>query len=121
MFTSQGRLDPGRLIRLIWGLVTVTVTGVLLASGGLEALQTISILAAFPFMVLMMFMAGGLLHALRDERRQQELHEALLRERLQRLLDERDRQDTVDALPPRAPAPAQGGADGGRLTASRDG
>lgn len=70
----------------------MTVTGVLLASGGLEALQTISIWAAFPFMVLMMFMAGGLLHALRDERRQQELHEVLLRERLQRLLDERDRQ-----------------------------
>jgi len=107
MFTSQGRLDPDRLIRLIWGLVTVTVTEVLLASGGLEALQTISILAAFPFMVLMMFMAGALLHALRDERRQQELHEALLRERLQRLLGERGRQDTVDALPPRVPA--QGG------------
>lgn len=104
MFTSRGKLDPGRPTRLIWGLVTVAVTGVLLAGGGLEALQTISIVAAFPFMVLMMFMAGALLHALRNERRQQELHEALLRERLQRLLDERDRQGSVDTLPPRAPA-----------------
>lgn len=104
MFTSHGRLDPGRPTRLIWGLVTVTVTGVLLAGGGLEALQTISIVAAFPFMVLMMFMAGALLHALRNEQRQKELHEALLRERLQRLLDERDRQGSVETLPPRAPA-----------------
>jgi len=59
MFTSHGRLDPGRPTRLIWGVVTVAATGVLLASGGLEALQTISIIAAFPFMVLMLWMAGA--------------------------------------------------------------
>lgn len=90
MFTSHGRLDPGRPIRLLWGLVTVAATGVLLASGGLDALQTISILAAFPFMVLMVFMAAALLHALRNEQRQKELHEALLRERVQRLIEEYD-------------------------------
>jgi glycine betaine transporter len=90
MFTSEGRLNPGRPTRLTWGVVTVLVTGVLLASGGLGALQTISIIAAFPFMVLMIFMAASLLRAFRDEQRQQELHEALLRERLQRMLEEHD-------------------------------
>jgi len=90
MFTSRGRLNPGRPTRLTWGVVTVLVTGVLLASGGLQALQTISIIAAFPFMLLMIFMATSLLRAFRDEQRQQELHEALLRERLQRLLEEHD-------------------------------
>ncbi|MFA7526526.1 MAG: BCCT family transporter [Ottowia sp.] len=90
MFTSQGRLNPGRPTRLIWGVVTALVTGVLLASGGLEALQTISIIAALPFMVLMIFMAASLLRAFQAEQRQKELREALLRERVQRLLAEHD-------------------------------
>lgn len=98
MFTSKGVLTPARTTRVIWGVVQVLVVSVLLMSGGLAALQTISIVAAFPFMVLMVFMAGSLLRALRDERRQMELHEALLRERLQRLIDEHE-------------APAQGHDD----------
>ncbi|NEZ02581.1 BCCT family transporter [Wenzhouxiangella sp. XN201] len=95
MFTSRGKLNPGRPIRLIWGVVTVLVTGTLLVSGGLGALQTVSIIAAFPFMLLMIFMAASLLRAFRDEQRQKELHEALLQERIQRLLEEHDaeRQD----------------------------
>jgi len=88
MFTSKGVLNPTRMTRVIWGVVQVLVVAVLLMSGGLVALQTISIVAAFPFMLLMVFMARSLLGSLRNERRQTELHEALLRERLQRLLDE---------------------------------
>ncbi len=96
MFTSRGTLNPGRVIRLCWGVAITLVTGVLLVSGGLEALQTISIVAALPFMILMIFMAGALLKALRNERRQQELHEAILHERLQRLVD-------AETLRPRRP------------------
>jgi glycine betaine transporter len=83
-------LNPKRWSRLTWGIVQVSVAGVLLLSGGLEALQTISILAAFPFMVLMIFMAVALLKSLRNEQRQIELHEAMTRERLLRLLAEND-------------------------------
>jgi len=63
------------------------VAGVLLLSGGLAALQTISIVAALPFMILMIFMAASLLKALRGEIRQKELHDAIMYERLQKLLD----------------------------------
>jgi glycine betaine transporter len=116
MFTSNGRLNPGRPTRLTWGVVTVLVTGVLLVSGGLGALQTISIIAAFPFMVLMIFMATSLLRAFRDEQRQQELHEALLRERIQRLLEEHDAQrrdqgadeQSADGEEPRAGSEGRG-------------
>src|SRR5699024_4364733 len=90
MFTSQGRLNPARPTRLTWGVVTALVTGVLLASGGLEALQTISIIAALPFMVLMIFMAASLLRAFQAEQRQKELSEALLRERVLRMVAEHD-------------------------------
>ncbi|MES1945470.1 choline/carnitine/betaine transporter [Salinisphaera sp. PC39] len=89
MFTSKGVLEPGRLIRVTWGVLQVVVAGVLLLSGGLAALQTISILAAFPFMLLMIFMAGALLKSLREERRQWELHEAMVQAQIERLIEER--------------------------------
>jgi len=89
MFTSGGDLEPARWIRLVWGTVPVVVTGVLLLSGGLDALRTISILAAFPFILLMTFMAAALLRSLREERRQWELHEAILRAELERLVEAR--------------------------------
>jgi len=98
MFTSRGVLSPSRWIRVIWGLIQVLVAGVLLMSGGLAALQTISIVAAFPFMVLMIFMAASLLKALRNEMRQKELHEAILMERLQRLADAHEPTNTLESL-----------------------
>jgi glycine betaine transporter len=90
MFTSRGTLSPKRWLRVLWGVIQVLVAGVLLMSGGLAALQTISIVAAFPFMVLMIFMAAALLKSLRNEQRQEELHQALLRERIQRMLEEHE-------------------------------
>ncbi|SDU38566.1 BCCT family transporter [Halopseudomonas salegens] len=90
MFTSHGVLTPRRWSRLTWGLIQVLVAGVLLLSGGLVALQTISILAALPFMLLMIFMAISLLTALRNEQRQIELHAAVTHERLMRMLDAND-------------------------------
>jgi glycine betaine transporter len=90
MFSGGGALTPHRLLRLTWGVIQALVAGVLLLSGGLVALQTLSILAAFPFMVLMIFMASALLKALRNEARQRELHEALLLERMQRLVEEHE-------------------------------
>ncbi len=90
MFTSNGVLAPSRIMRLTWGVLQVLVAGVLLLSGGLIALQTISIIAAFPFMVLMIFMASSLLKALRNELRQKELREAILLERMQRFIEQQD-------------------------------
>jgi len=82
MFTTHGALDPQRWVRVLWGSVQVLVAGVLLASGGLAALQTISIVAAFPFMILMIFMAAALLRSLQEEQRLTERHEQELRARL---------------------------------------
>jgi len=90
MFTSQGTISPKPVMRVLWGVVQVMVAGVLLLSGGLEALQTTSILAALPFMILMIFMAASLLKSLREERRQAEFHEALQRSRFERMLEEHE-------------------------------
>lgn len=90
MFAGKGALVPKPWLRFVFGVTQVLVAGVLLLSGGLSSLQTISIVAAFPFMILMVFMANALLKSLRDEQRQIELHEALMRERLQRLIEEHE-------------------------------
>ncbi len=86
MFTGKGVLNPRRWIRITWGVTQVLVAAVLLMSGGLAALQTLSIVAAFPFMILMVFMAAALLHSLQDERRESELRERAMRRGLERLL-----------------------------------
>lgn len=88
MFTSHGRLDPGRLIRVVWGGLQLGVASVLLLGGGLEALQTLSIVAGFPFMVLMVFMAVGLYRGLAREVEDLELHDLVFKRRLEQLLAE---------------------------------
>lgn len=103
MFTSNGVLAPSRIMRLTWGVLQVLVAGVLLLSGGLVALQTISIVAAFPFMVLMIFMAASLLKALRNELRQKELREAIMFERMQRLIEQHDAEVEAQKAEPENP------------------
>ncbi|WP_022726872.1 BCCT family transporter [Fodinicurvata sediminis] len=64
---SMGDPEPPMVHRVIWGLSEGAVAAVLLAAGGLSALQTASITAALPFSVIMIFMIIGLMRALREE------------------------------------------------------
>lgn len=98
MFTDRGHLTPRAWLRMTWGLVQVLVAAVLLLSGGLNALQTMSIVAALPFMILMIFMARSLLNALRNEQRQMELHQALLMERMQRVVEQYEQEQEPQVL-----------------------
>ncbi|MDY0236691.1 MAG: BCCT family transporter [Gudongella sp.] len=67
MLTSQGDLNPSKSRQLIWGLVQSLFATALLLSGGLGALQTASIAAAFPFIFVMIFAMISLVKALREE------------------------------------------------------
>ncbi len=64
---SMGDPEPPVVHRVIWGLKEGLVAAVLLLAGGLSALQTAAITAALPFSVIMLFMAWGLVRALRAE------------------------------------------------------
>ena len=55
------------LVTVFWGVMTGAVAGILLMAGGLAALQTLCILAAFPFMFVMIGAAVGLMKELRNE------------------------------------------------------
>ncbi|WP_414432525.1 BCCT family transporter [Alcanivorax sp. IL2] len=86
MFTSKGILNPTRFVRILWGVVQLLMASALLLSGGLLGLRTVSIVAAFPFMLLMVLMAYSLYLDLALESRRREERDKLLNERIERLL-----------------------------------
>ncbi len=67
--TSRGTLNPSLQIKLIWGFLMAGTASVLLLSGGggLDALQTASIIAALPFGIIMLFMILSVLILLRRD------------------------------------------------------
>tara|TARA_R110001599_G_scaffold79280_1_gene214844 strand:- start:5226 stop:6578 length:1353 start_codon:yes stop_codon:yes gene_type:complete len=86
MFTSKGVLNPTRFVRILWGVLQLLMAAVLLLSGGLLGLRTVSIVTAFPFMLLMVLMAYSLYRDLALESKRREEKDLLLRERIESLL-----------------------------------
>lgn len=53
MLTSNGDQNPPASKKILWGIVIAIITVGLLMAGGLKPLQTISLAAAFPFIIIM--------------------------------------------------------------------
>ena len=64
---SMGDENPPKKFRIIWGLGGGVVAAALLLAGGLGALQTASIAAAFPISFVLIAMIWGLLKSLRED------------------------------------------------------
>ncbi len=70
MLTSGGNMNPSEKLRGFWGIAQGAITIMLILVGGtaaLKALQTASIAAAFPFMLIMLIMCYSIYKALRDD------------------------------------------------------
>ncbi len=67
MMTSGGLENPPALKKLIWGLTVSVTAGVLLFSGGLDALQRMAIAAAMPFTIIMVLLCHSLYKGVRYE------------------------------------------------------
>ncbi len=67
MFSSNGDLNPSNSKKTLWGILQAVLALVLLMTGGLSALQTCSIVAAFPFAIIMIMTCVSLLKALGQE------------------------------------------------------
>ena len=65
--STKNGADPARSVTVIWGLVISASAAVLLVSGGLQGLQTASIVAAFPFAVVLLLTLVALVKGLRSE------------------------------------------------------
>ncbi len=88
MLTSKGVLNPATSTKLIWGLLQSSIAAVLLWSGGLNGLQTASIVAALPFAVIVVMMIFALSKALNQEVREQKRKERRRIKKLEELLKE---------------------------------
>ncbi|MBD1382704.1 BCCT family transporter [Bacillus sp. IB182487] len=67
MFSEQGNLNPSNKTKLIWGIIMATVAIVLLVSGGLKPLQSVSVTVALPFSVVIVLMCFSFFKELRQE------------------------------------------------------
>jgi choline/carnitine/betaine transport len=67
MLSSRGTLTPQASVVVLWGALAGASAGVLLLMGGLDALQTASIIAAAPFLFVMIGLCASLWRSLLDE------------------------------------------------------
>ncbi|MFS0918081.1 BCCT family transporter [Brevibacillus sp. 179-C 1.1 NHS] len=88
MLSSDGNLDPSNRVKITWGVLQSAIAIVLLLSGGLEGLQTASIVAALPFTVIMVLMCFSLVMALQEEDRIAKRKRKEQQKKLERLLKE---------------------------------
>lgn len=67
MFSTDGNLNPKNKVKITWGLLQTSIAIILLLSGGLEGLQTMAIITALPFTVILLFMCVSFIRALQQE------------------------------------------------------
>lgn len=67
MHSTNGSPNPPTRVKLIWGLLLSATAIVLLYSGGLQGLQNVMIIAAFPFSIILLLMVYSLLKSLKSE------------------------------------------------------
>jgi len=68
MLSSNGNINPPKGKKIVWGVVQSIMAIGLLISGGLKPLQTISIVAAFPFSFVIILACISLIKELRNEK-----------------------------------------------------
>lgn len=68
MFSANGDLNPSNSRKVLWGIIQALLALALLLTGGLGALQTVSIVAAFPFAIIMLLACYSLVKALSKEK-----------------------------------------------------
>ncbi|CAM3775056.1 glycine betaine uptake BCCT transporter [Mesobacillus zeae] len=68
MQTTNGNLNPPNRIKLVWGIIQSASAAILLWTGGLEALQRASIIAALPFTIVMLLIMVSLAKAFKEEK-----------------------------------------------------
>lgn len=67
MICSEGSITPPNHKKIVWGIALALIAIGLLLVGGLKPLQTISIAAAFPFVLIMIAACFALLKELKNE------------------------------------------------------
>lgn len=68
MFSTKGSMEPSTKVKITWGVLQALVAVALLISGGLQGLQTMSIVTALPFSLILFLMMVSFVMELRKEK-----------------------------------------------------
>lgn len=67
VMSSNGHINPSNRVKIGWGTLCSVIAAMLLLSGGLKAVQTVSFIFSFPFMILMLFMMTSFFRSIAAE------------------------------------------------------
>ena len=68
MLTTDGEISPPNSKKILWGMIQSVMAVGLLMAGGLKPLQTISLAAAFPFILIMFAACAAFIKAIKKEK-----------------------------------------------------
>ena len=85
MMSTRGNPDPPGRVKLVWGVLVAGIAVSLLLAGGLQALQTATILFALPFALVIVLMVVALWRGLQEDWREEVRRERELRRRMREL------------------------------------
>lgn len=84
--STRGDPDPSARVKVAWGLLVAGIALSLLFAGGLQAVQTATIVFALPFALVLVLMAVALLRAVREDHEAERLRERALRRRMREMV-----------------------------------
>ncbi len=70
MLTSDGKLEPPNRLKVFWGILIAAIALALILSGGIEMIETISIVIAFPYLFILLLICVNLVMALREKKKE---------------------------------------------------
>ena len=73
-------------MKIVWGLLVAGIALSLLFAGGLQAVQTATIVFALPFALVLVLMAVALLRAVREDHEAERQRERALRRRMREMV-----------------------------------
>ena len=88
MMSSGGNPNPPAKVNAVWGVLVAGVAISLLLSGGIEAVQTATIVFALPFAIVILLMGVALWRAIREDWREEQRKERELRQRMRKMMSE---------------------------------
>lgn len=86
MMSSGGRPDPSTRVKLVWGALVAAIAASLLVTGGVQAVQTATIVFALPFTGVIVLMALALWLGVRHDWREEQRRERELRRRMREMV-----------------------------------
>lgn len=92
MMSSKGNENPSARVKITWGLLVAGIAASLLLAGGLQSVQTATIVFALPFTVVIVLMAIALWRGLREDYESEQRRERALRRRMREMVDAGPRQ-----------------------------